>query len=111
VRRSGRAYIVEGSIRRSGDHIRVTAQWIDARDGIHRWSETYDRNTSDALKVQDEIAARLVRGLQLEVVSHAMLEHLADRQCQYPPQRIEKSRFERRWRGAIGIMHRLPAVE
>ncbi len=63
----GAAYIVEGSIRRSGDHIRVTAQLIDARDGIHRWSETYDRNTSDALEVQDEIAARLVRGLQLEV--------------------------------------------
>jgi TolB-like protein/Tfp pilus assembly protein PilF len=63
----GAAYIVEGSIRRSGDHIRVTAQLIDARDGLHRWSETYDRNTSDALKVQDEIAASLVRGLQLEV--------------------------------------------
>jgi len=63
----GAAYVVEGSIRRSGDHIRVTAQLIDARTGIHRWSETYDRNTSDALKVQDEIAASLVRGLQLEV--------------------------------------------
>jgi tetratricopeptide (TPR) repeat protein len=63
----GASYIVEGSIRRSGDHIRVTAQLIDAHDGMHRWSETYDRNTSDALKVQDEIAASLVRGLQLEV--------------------------------------------
>src|ERR1700693_5156726 len=61
----GAAYVVEGSVRRSGDHIRVTAQLIDALDGTHRWSETYDREANDALKVQDEIAAGLVRALQL----------------------------------------------
>jgi len=63
----GAAYVVEGSVRRSGDHIRVTAQLIDSRDGTHRWSETYDREASDTLKVQDEIATSLVRALQLEV--------------------------------------------
>jgi TolB-like protein/tetratricopeptide (TPR) repeat protein len=63
----GAAYVVEGSVRRSGDHIRVTAQLIDARDGVHRWSETYDRDASDVLRVQDEIAASLVRALQVEV--------------------------------------------
>lgn len=64
----GAAYVVEGSIRRWGDHIRVTARLIDARTGIQRWSEAYDRNISDVLNVQNEIAAGLVRGLQLELI-------------------------------------------
>jgi tetratricopeptide (TPR) repeat protein len=54
-------------VRRSGDHIRVTAQLIDARDGVHRWSENYERSSSDVLAIQDEIAAGLARALQLEV--------------------------------------------
>ncbi|MGO9037939.1 MAG: TIR domain-containing protein [Steroidobacteraceae bacterium] len=61
------AFVVEGSVRRSGDHMRVTAQLIDTRDGTHRWSETYDRNADDAMKVQEQIAASLVRALELEV--------------------------------------------
>ena len=65
----GAAYVVEGSVRRSGDHVRVTAQLIDTRDGAHRWSETYDRDASDVLKVQGEIAGSLVRALQLEVAN------------------------------------------
>lgn len=63
----GTAYVVEGSVRRAGDHLRVTAQLVDTRDGTHRWSQTYDREVVDVLKVQDEIAAALVRALQLEV--------------------------------------------
>jgi TolB-like protein/Flp pilus assembly protein TadD len=63
----GTTYVVEGSVRRSGDHARVTAQLVDTRDGSHRWSETYDRDIGDVLKVQGEIAAALVRALQLEV--------------------------------------------
>jgi TolB-like protein len=70
----GAAYLVEGSVRRSGDHIRVTAQLIDTRDGTHRWSETYDREASDTLKVQNEIAASLVRALQLEVADSGFLK-------------------------------------
>jgi TolB-like protein/Tfp pilus assembly protein PilF len=73
----GAAYVVEGSVRRSGDHIRVTAQLIDTRDGAHRWSDTYDREASDTLKVQDEIAASLVRALQLEVASSRFSEERA----------------------------------
>jgi TolB-like protein len=69
----GAAYVVEGSVRRSGDHIRVTVQLIDTHDGTHRWSETYDRQASDTLKIQDEIAANVVRALQLEVTSAGFL--------------------------------------
>jgi len=65
----GVTYVVEGSVRRSGEHMRVTAQLIDTRDGAHRWSETYDRSAEDVLRVQDEIAFGLVRALQLEVES------------------------------------------
>jgi TolB-like protein/tetratricopeptide (TPR) repeat protein len=65
----GAAYVLEGSVRRSGDRIRVTAQLIDTRDGAHRWSETYERSASDVLMVQDEISVGLARALQLEVDS------------------------------------------
>lgn len=63
----GAAYVLEGSVRRSGDRLRVTAQLIDTRDGAHRWSESYDRSAADVLMVQDQIAAGLARALQLEV--------------------------------------------
>ena len=63
----GVAYVLEGSVRKSGDHLRVTAQLINSQDGAHLWSQTYDRDLSDVLKMQDEIAASLVRALQIEV--------------------------------------------
>jgi TolB-like protein/Tfp pilus assembly protein PilF len=63
----GVAYVVQGSVRKSGDHLRVTAQLINSRDGTHLWSQTYDRDLSDVLKMQDEIAIALVRALQIEV--------------------------------------------
>jgi TolB-like protein/predicted Zn-dependent protease len=65
----GVAYVLEGSVRKSGDHLRVTAQLINSREGTHLWSQTYDRDLSDVLKMQDEIAASLVRALQVEVGS------------------------------------------
>jgi TolB-like protein len=63
----GVAYMLEGSVRKSGDRLRVTAQLINAKDGTHLFSQTYDRDLSDVLKMQDEIAATLVRALQIEV--------------------------------------------
>ena len=63
----GARYVVEGSIRKSTDRFRITTQLIDTRDGSERWSETYDRSIEDAFKVQDAIAASLVRALELAV--------------------------------------------
>ena len=63
----GVAYVLQGSVRKSGDHLRVTAQLINSRDGTHLFSQTYDRDLSDVLRVQDEIALALVRALQIEV--------------------------------------------
>jgi TolB-like protein/Tfp pilus assembly protein PilF len=63
----GVAYVLEGSVRKSGDRLRITAQLIDSRDGAHLFSQTFDRDLSDVLKMQDEIADALVRSLQIEV--------------------------------------------
>ena len=63
----GVAYVLEGSVRKSGDRLRVTAQLINSKDGTRLWSQSYDRDLSDVLKMQDEIAASLVRAFQIEV--------------------------------------------
>jgi TolB-like protein/Flp pilus assembly protein TadD len=62
------AYVLEGSVRNSGDQVRITAQLINTRTGTHEWSETYDRPIGDVLKMQDAIAAAVARELQLTVV-------------------------------------------
>jgi TolB-like protein/tetratricopeptide (TPR) repeat protein len=59
------ANILEGSVRKSGNRLRVTTQLIRASDGEHLWSETYDRELTDVFKVQDEIAAAVVGQLKL----------------------------------------------
>jgi len=58
--------ILEGSVRRSGSRIRVTAQLINSADGSHLWSERYDRQLSDVFEVQDEIAAAIAGALKLK---------------------------------------------
>jgi adenylate cyclase len=63
------AYVLEGSVRKSGDQVRITAQLINTRTGAHEWSETYDRYIGDVLKLQDAIAAAVARELQLTVAS------------------------------------------
>jgi TolB-like protein/lipopolysaccharide biosynthesis regulator YciM len=63
----GATYVVEGSVRKAGERLRVTAQLIDAQNGSHLWSETYNEDAGDVLKVQDQIATGLVRALQVTV--------------------------------------------
>jgi TolB-like protein/DNA-binding winged helix-turn-helix (wHTH) protein/Flp pilus assembly protein TadD len=63
----GAAYVVEGSIRKSGEQLRVAAQLIDARDGSLLWSQTYDEAVGDVLKIQGQIAAGIVRALQVTI--------------------------------------------
>lgn len=73
----GVAYLLEGSVRKSGDHLRVTAQLIDSRDGAQLFSQAYDRGLSDVLKMQDEIASSLVRALQIEVSPEGIVSRSA----------------------------------
>jgi TolB-like protein/tetratricopeptide (TPR) repeat protein len=59
--------VLEGSVRRSGDRLRVSVQLVNATDGSQRWSQSYDRNTSDIFQVQDEIAGEVVKALRLRL--------------------------------------------
>ncbi len=61
----GVADVLEGSIRKSGNHLRITAQLVRADNGYHLWSETYDRQLNDIFKVQDEIAGAVVKALKI----------------------------------------------
>ena len=63
--------VLEGSVRRAGNRIRVTAQLINAADSSHRWSERYDREMADVFAVQDEIASAIVNELRGRLTGHA----------------------------------------
>lgn len=62
------AHLLEGSVQRSGDTVRVTAQLVSAADGAQEWSDTYESKFNDVLKVQDAIASGLARALEIAVV-------------------------------------------
>jgi TolB-like protein len=63
------ANLLEGSVRKAGDRLRVTADLVRADSGYHLWSATYDRDSKDIFKVQDEIAAAVVSALQAKLVA------------------------------------------
>jgi eukaryotic-like serine/threonine-protein kinase len=60
--------VLEGSVRRAGSRLRVTAQLIQAADGTHLWSQRYDRELTDVFAVQDEIAAAIAQALQVKLI-------------------------------------------
>jgi adenylate cyclase len=66
------AHILEGSVRKSGEKVRITAQLIRAADGSHLWSETYDRTLDDIFVVQDDIAGEVVKALKLRLLGTAL---------------------------------------
>jgi adenylate cyclase len=66
-RELGVRYVLEGSVRRSGDQVRVNAQLVDADTNAHLWAERFDRDTGDLFALQNEITARIAVALDLEV--------------------------------------------
>ena len=74
--------ILEGSVRKAGNRLRITAQLINVSDGFHLWSERYDRNMDDIFAVQDDIAQTVVEKLKVKLLSVAdkPLVKRADRQ-------------------------------
>ena len=68
-------YVVEGSVRKSGNGLRITAQLIRANDGFHIWSNTYDRNSKDIFVLQQEIAAKIAESLDISLDPKA-IEHM-----------------------------------
>ncbi|MCK5326567.1 MAG: tetratricopeptide repeat protein [Woeseiaceae bacterium] len=67
--------LLEGSVRKAGDKVRITAQLIDATNGYHLWSETYDRRLDDIFAVQDEIAGAIVSTLKIRMLAQDKLQN------------------------------------
>jgi TolB-like protein len=67
----GVTHVLEGSVRKEGHHLRVTAQLVRAETGDHLWSQTYDLELSDIFKVQDQIATAVVEALKLHITGSA----------------------------------------
>ena len=88
VKRVGRElgvrYVLEGSVRRGGNRVRVTAQLIDALTGAHVWADRYDRDLSDIFAVQDEITASVAG-----VIEPALAEAEQQRALRKPPERLD----------------------
>ncbi len=73
----GVKHVVEGSVRRSGERVRITAQLIRAEDGFHLWSDTYDRTLEDVFAVQEDIAENIAETLDV-VLSEAKRKQMSD---------------------------------
>jgi TolB-like protein len=113
-RELGVRYVLEGSVRRSGNQLRINAQLIDAETDAHLWAERFDGDTSDLFALQDEIASQIAVALDLELIAaeaaratehpHALdyiLEGRAARtQCRQRPRNMPKpsAYSSARWR-------------
>jgi TolB-like protein/DNA-binding SARP family transcriptional activator/Flp pilus assembly protein TadD len=70
-RELGVSAVLEGSVRREGENIRVTAQLIDTRNGFHLWADNFDRKVGDLIALEDEIANAITRSLRVQLVGPA----------------------------------------
>jgi adenylate cyclase len=73
----GVRYVLEGSIRKAGDKVRITAQLIDAISGRHLWAERYDRNLKDIFAVQDEITKKIITAMQVRLTEGEQVQAAA----------------------------------
>ena len=74
----GVAHLLEGSVRKSGNRVRITLQLIKADDGFHLWSETYDRTLDDIFAVQDEIASEVAQALEVTLMGKSQADRMID---------------------------------
>jgi adenylate cyclase len=84
ARELGVRYLLEGSVRKSGSTVRITAQLIDAISGAHLWSERYDRDFSDIFRMQDEITSSVA-----STIEPALVEAEQQRVLRKPPDRLD----------------------
>ena len=70
ARTLGVSHVLEGSVRKSGEHLRITAQLVRADNGFHLWSQTYDRDVRDIFAVQDDIARAVVEQLKITLLGY-----------------------------------------
>ena len=80
----GARYVLEGSVRKAGNRLRITAQLIDAESGVHVWAERFDRELEDIFDLQDEITERIVHNIMPEI---SLAE--AERAIRVPPANLD----------------------
>jgi adenylate cyclase len=102
----GVAHVVEGSVRRSGKRLRITAQLIRAEDGFHLWSETYDRDASDVFGVQTDIAEKIATALDV-VLDDEQLEKMRSFGLQSPEAYVAFQKGVRLFEDAHGSLETL----
>ena len=109
----GVSHVLEGSVRRAGDQVRVTVQLIDASNDDHLWADNYDRKLDDIFAIQSEIAQKIALQLETE-----LSPELAQRLAEVPTQNTQaydlflKAReLQRTWLGAQGFEQMRPLLE
>ena len=103
--RLGVARVVEGTVRRIGNRVRISAELVDVLDGFQRWSDRFDRDLSDVFALQDEIAQAIARALEGGIGSDSMPPAVADARRPVHPEAYElylKGLYEGRNRGLHG---------
>jgi adenylate cyclase len=110
----GVRYVLEGSVQRDANRVRVNAQLIDAESGAHLWADRFDEDVADLFKLEDDVVARLASALQVELVSAEAQRSLHDRPRNpdaiaddarfgaSQPNHNESLRRDREWRQATG---------
>jgi TolB-like protein/DNA-binding winged helix-turn-helix (wHTH) protein/Tfp pilus assembly protein PilF len=118
VRQIGKAlntnHVIEGSMRRDGDRVRVTVQLIDARNGYHLWSADYDRKLDETIKIQEDISRSVAENLQIRL-TQATEEKLLSRRSSNPEayqlylqaQHFQRQRTRESTEQAIAIYHQI----
>lgn len=71
AKKLGVAHILEGSVRKAGNRVRITTQLVEAENDLHLWSETYERKLDDIFAIEDEIAREVVKALQIQLLGES----------------------------------------
>ena len=78
-RELGTSHILEGSMRRSGDHMRINVQLVDAHNGYRLWSDNFDRPVQDAIKIQEDVSRAVAQTLQVRLTADSERQFAARR--------------------------------
>ncbi len=97
-RQLGVHYVLEGSVRKEEDRVRITAQLIDAQTGGHVWSERYDRDLKNIFALQDEITRKVTTAMRVRLTEGEQVRHWRDRKAGFNQEAYEKL-IQARWYG------------
>ncbi len=95
-RKLGVRYVLEGSVRKQGDRVRITCQLIDAQTGGHVWSDSYDRDVKDIFAVQDEVTRKVMTALQVKLTEGEQARYWEQRKTGAKREAVEKV-WQARW--------------